>query len=143
MKHYQFWRHDNKPIELWSNKVIQQKINYVHNNPVEERLVYKAEDYVYSNAIDYSGQKGIINHVVVFRMFSCCTTQKDSCGSGGYTFKGKTYILDGNHKMNAAIQFKLSTGDGSYINTIIKNGNFYEADPSAYIHKVYSFPTYK
>jgi hypothetical protein len=22
VKHYQFWRHDNKPIELWSNKVI-------------------------------------------------------------------------------------------------------------------------
>ena len=23
--HYQFWRHDNKPIELWSNRVIKQK----------------------------------------------------------------------------------------------------------------------
>lgn len=23
VKHYQFWRHDNKPIELWSNKAIQ------------------------------------------------------------------------------------------------------------------------
>ena len=28
---YQFWRHDNKPIELWSNKVINEKINYIHN----------------------------------------------------------------------------------------------------------------
>jgi hypothetical protein len=26
---YQFWRHDNKPIELWSNKVIDEKINYL------------------------------------------------------------------------------------------------------------------
>lgn len=32
---FQFWRHDNKPIELWSNEVIQQKIDYIHNNPVE------------------------------------------------------------------------------------------------------------
>jgi hypothetical protein len=33
------------------------KIDYVHNNPVEEGLVY-TEDYVYSSAIvDYSGQK--------------------------------------------------------------------------------------
>lgn len=24
---YQFWRHDNHPIELWSNRVIQEKIN--------------------------------------------------------------------------------------------------------------------
>jgi REP element-mobilizing transposase RayT len=69
VKHYQFWRHDNKPIELWSNKVIQQKIDYVHNNPIEEGLVYKPEDYVYSSAIDYAGQKGLIDDVVVFRMF--------------------------------------------------------------------------
>ena len=55
VKHYQFWRHDNKPIELWSNKVIQQKNDYVHANPVEKGLVYKAEYYVYSSAIDYSG----------------------------------------------------------------------------------------
>ena len=69
VKHYQFWRHDNKPIELWSNKIIQQKIDYVHNNPVESGLVYKAEDYVYSSAIDYSGQKGLVDDIVVFRMF--------------------------------------------------------------------------
>lgn len=69
MKHHQFWRHDNKPIELWSNKVIQQKIDYVHNNPVEAGLVYNTEDYVYSSVMDYSGQKGLIDDVVVFRMF--------------------------------------------------------------------------
>lgn len=39
---YQFWRHDNKPIELWSNKVIDEKISYILNNPVEEGLVYRA-----------------------------------------------------------------------------------------------------
>ena len=54
---------------MWSNKVIQQKIDYVHNNPVEEGLVYKPEDYVYSSAIDYAGEKGLIDEVVVFRMY--------------------------------------------------------------------------
>ncbi len=62
---YQFWRHDNKPIELWSNKVIAEKINYIHNNPVEEGLVYRPEDYVYSSAGDYSGEKGLLNDVIV------------------------------------------------------------------------------
>jgi hypothetical protein len=33
------------------------KTDYVHNNPIEEGLVYKPEDYVYSSAIDYAGQK--------------------------------------------------------------------------------------
>jgi len=35
VKQYQFWRHDNKAIELWSNKVIFEKINYIHNNKVK------------------------------------------------------------------------------------------------------------
>ena len=62
---YQFWRHDNKPIELWSNKVINEKINYIHNNPVEEGMVYNPEDYVYSSARDYSGEKGLLGNVVI------------------------------------------------------------------------------
>lgn len=69
VKQFQFWRHDNKPIELWSNKVIKQKIDYVHNNPVEAGLVFKPEDYVYSSAINYAGQKGVLDNVVVFRTF--------------------------------------------------------------------------
>ena len=27
---YQLWQHNNKPIEIWSNKVIFEKISYVH-----------------------------------------------------------------------------------------------------------------
>ncbi len=66
---YQFRRHDNKPIELWSNSVIHQKINDVHQNPVEAGLVFRAEDYRYSSAIDYSDDKGLLDNVVVFRRF--------------------------------------------------------------------------
>lgn len=68
VSNYQFWQHDNKPIELWSNKVIKQKIDYTHNNPVKAGLVYQPEDYVYSSAIDYAGGKGLIDNVVVFQM---------------------------------------------------------------------------
>ncbi|QIA08530.1 REP-associated tyrosine transposase [Draconibacterium halophilum] len=63
----QFWRHDNKPIELWSNKVIDEKINYIHQNPVEEGLVFRAEDYRYSSAIDYSGEKGLLKNIIVVK----------------------------------------------------------------------------
>jgi len=64
-KGFRFWRGDNKPIELWSNKVIDQKIDYIHQNPVEEGLVFKAEDYVYSSAIDYAGGKGMLDVIVI------------------------------------------------------------------------------
>jgi hypothetical protein len=66
---YQFWRHDNKPIELWSNEVIQQKIEYIHNNPVEEGIVFRPEDYKYSSASDYAGEKGVLDGVCVFQYF--------------------------------------------------------------------------
>ncbi|MEO9533063.1 MAG: transposase [Crocinitomicaceae bacterium] len=65
VKHYQFWRHDNKPIQLWSNKVISEKIRYIHNNPVEAGYVFRAEDYRYSSAVDYSGEKGLLDDIVV------------------------------------------------------------------------------
>jgi REP element-mobilizing transposase RayT len=51
--HYQFWRQDNHPIEIWSEEVILQKLLYLHNNPVVEGFVEKAEEYVYSSARDY------------------------------------------------------------------------------------------
>ncbi|OYT11180.1 MAG: hypothetical protein B6I18_05185 [Bacteroidetes bacterium 4572_112] len=67
-----FTRNEYKDIVLDSlaycqdnNKVIFEKINYIHNNPVEEGLVYNPEDYVYSSARDYSGEKGILDNIVV------------------------------------------------------------------------------
>lgn len=60
-----FWGSDNHPIELFSNKVITQKLNYLHDNPVKEGLVFKDEQYVYSSAIDYAGEKGLLDLVLL------------------------------------------------------------------------------
>lgn len=58
---YQFWQHNNKPIELWSAEVIQQKADYLHDNPVVAGFVEQAHYWKYSSAIDYSGGKGLID----------------------------------------------------------------------------------
>lgn len=58
---YQFWRQDNRPIEIFSNGVIDQKMEYVHQNPVVAGLVENAEDYLYSSARDYAGVNGLID----------------------------------------------------------------------------------
>ena len=42
-----------------------EKINYVHQNPVEEGIVFRAEDYLYSSAADYAGENGLIDVVVI------------------------------------------------------------------------------
>jgi len=58
---YQLWEHDNHPIELISREFIQQRIDYIHQNPVVAGLVYRAEDYIYSSASNYAGLDQIID----------------------------------------------------------------------------------
>ena len=60
VKKRQFWQQHNKPIELWSAEVIDQKLNYIHNNPVEAGFVLEPEHWKYSSAIDYAGGKGLL-----------------------------------------------------------------------------------
>ena len=50
---YQFWRQDNQPKECYSKQFTDQKLDYIHNNPVEAGIVDKAEEYLYSSARDY------------------------------------------------------------------------------------------
>ena len=47
---HQFWQNGNHPIGLWNPKVIQQKIDYLHHNPVKQGIVARPEDYLYSSA---------------------------------------------------------------------------------------------
>jgi REP element-mobilizing transposase RayT len=58
---YQFWQQNNKPIELWSVSVIQQKLDYIHMNPVEAGFVEKPEEYLYSSARNFNESKGLLN----------------------------------------------------------------------------------
>jgi hypothetical protein len=42
-------------VELWSPKVFMQKLEYIHNNPLQDKwhLVQFPEDYKYSSAKFY------------------------------------------------------------------------------------------
>jgi REP element-mobilizing transposase RayT len=51
--HYQFWEHDNHPMELTSAKFINQKLNYIHLNPVRAGFVNQAHEWLYSSASNY------------------------------------------------------------------------------------------
>jgi putative transposase len=54
---YQFWQQDNHPIELSTNEMIDQRLNYLHENPVKSGLVTEAQFYKYSSAVDYYEEK--------------------------------------------------------------------------------------
>ena len=53
--------HRNHPVELYSNKFIWQKLNYIHNNPVRSGLVKFPEEYRYSSAANYAGQEALLD----------------------------------------------------------------------------------
>jgi len=59
-KTYQFWKQSNHPIELHTNHFIDQKLDYIHNNPVVAGWVEKPEEYLYSSAKNYVGEIGLI-----------------------------------------------------------------------------------
>lgn len=60
VKQRQFWQQHNQPIELWSENVIQQKIDYIHNNPVESGFVTNPIDWKYSSARNYQEDQTIL-----------------------------------------------------------------------------------
>jgi len=53
-ENYQFWQQGNHPIQCDTSDILQSRINYVHENPVRNGVVLKAEDYVYSSTKDYN-----------------------------------------------------------------------------------------
>lgn len=61
---YQIWTHENHPIILYGNTLIQQRINYIHDNPVRSGIVANQEDYLYSSARAYAGLDCLIDVIV-------------------------------------------------------------------------------
>lgn len=61
IKYFKFWQDGLHAMELTSNKFIDQKLEYIHNNPVIAEIVTNPEDYLYSSARDYIGEKGLLD----------------------------------------------------------------------------------
>ena len=61
-KQYQFWKNDYHPVELSSDFMMNQKLDYLHVNPVRSGLVWEPWHYKYSSAVDYyTNKKGLIS----------------------------------------------------------------------------------
>jgi len=57
---YQIWTHENHAQIIYSNGFMDQKIKYIHENPVRAGIVERVEDYLYSSARNYAGFEGLI-----------------------------------------------------------------------------------
>jgi putative transposase len=49
-ENYKVWKDGFHPIELSDSLMMDQKLEYIHQNPVVEGYVYAAEDWIYSSA---------------------------------------------------------------------------------------------
>ena len=56
----QFWQQHNHPIEIWSLKVFEQKLNYIHQNPVKAGFVTGPIDWKYSSARNYGNDDATV-----------------------------------------------------------------------------------
>jgi len=55
----------NDAQSIFFNDYFNQKLNYIHQNPIRAEIVNRAEDYRYSSAIDYAGGKELLDVMVV------------------------------------------------------------------------------
>ncbi|ESU27055.1 transposase [Flavobacterium limnosediminis JC2902] len=52
---YKVWQDGYHAEILETNWFIKQKVNYIHNNPVKDKIVAFPEDYYFSSARNYAG----------------------------------------------------------------------------------------
>ena len=55
---YKLWQEGNHPEEINSNRFFNEKLEYIHNNPVEELIVERPEEYFFSSARNYADLDG-------------------------------------------------------------------------------------
>jgi putative transposase len=62
LKKFHVWQTCSNPVFIDLNKreTLVEYIENIHNNPVRDRIVDSAPDYLYSSARDYAGMQGLV-----------------------------------------------------------------------------------
>ena len=56
-----FWQRRFYDFNVWSERKLWEKLNYMHRNPVERKLVCHPKDWVWSSFSFYAeGERGLI-----------------------------------------------------------------------------------
>ena len=63
---YKFWEHENHPELLQPIEMYNQRLNYLHWNPVTAGFVKEPWQWIYSSAIDYfMDEKGLLDILIL------------------------------------------------------------------------------
>lgn len=63
---YKVWQNGYHAEYIYSNKFIKQKLDYIHQNPVKDKIVLEPEDYYFSSARNYAELESPLEVCVVF-----------------------------------------------------------------------------
>jgi predicted ATP-dependent Lon-type protease len=69
LKYCQQHKDGNQAKEIYGNQFLEEKLNYIHNNPVEEMIVSKPEEYLFSSARNYAGLDSMIDVFLISRQW--------------------------------------------------------------------------
>ncbi len=63
MKKFHVWQTSSNPvfIDMRKKETLLEYVEYIHANPVRDRIVDTDSDYLYSSARDYSGMNGLVH----------------------------------------------------------------------------------
>jgi putative transposase len=61
------WQNCSSPLHIdpSDSRLLLERIDHIHENPVRERIVELPEAYLFSSARDYAGVKGLVNVKVI------------------------------------------------------------------------------
>ena len=83
---FQLWEPSNHPIELYTEPVVIQKLQYLHDNPVRANFVKRPQDWIYSSASNYATGHGIYDVHLLWTDFEA---------DGGWFFGNTDFPLMG------------------------------------------------
>jgi putative transposase len=68
-RQHQFWQRNALPIRLYDRKILEQKLNYIHLNPLQEHwnLVDDPNDYSFSSCSFYEQENMRFNWLTHYR----------------------------------------------------------------------------
>lgn len=59
-QNFKVWQNGYHAEMVESEKFVYQKLNYIHNNPVVDKIVEHPWEYIFSSARDYSDLEGLV-----------------------------------------------------------------------------------
>ncbi len=61
IRHYQLWQPGNHPKVIQTLPFLEEKLNYIHQNPVKAMIVSDSTHYLFSSSAAYCGQSSLLD----------------------------------------------------------------------------------